>query len=303
MCPFVRSPFADSRLVPTTGHGGYLGQLAAPVARVLLVSLPALLGSDVGAQQPPGSSPELITDRPDQTESATVVPYGTVQVETGWLWTEDEEGGLELSTEERLGTLVRLGVARRVELRLGWVGEVDEELRLRGRPTGRVSGVGDAELGAKIGLADERGARPQAALLVGVGLPVGDGEITSDRYDPSFRFSLAHTLTEHVSFGYNLGMTWSSVPGEGPPGVRETLSFVNYTAALGFGLSKRWGAFVEVFGDLPVDAPGGDAHSVDGGVTYLVRNNLQLDVSGGIGLSGSAPDQILSVGLSVRLPR
>lgn len=122
-------------------------------------------------------------------------------------------------------------------------------------------------------------------------------------FPPSFRFSLAHTLTERISLGYNLGMTWSSEPGEGPPEVRETLSFVNYTAALGFGLSERWGALVEVFGDLPVDAPGGDAHSVDGGVTYLVRDHLQLDVSGGVGLSAAAPDELLSVGLSVRLPR
>ena len=42
----------------------------------------------------PGSAsaqtPDLVTDRPDQTESATVVLRGLVQVETGYLFARDD---------------------------------------------------------------------------------------------------------------------------------------------------------------------------------------------------------------------
>lgn len=250
--------------------------------------------------QEPEAVPELVTDRPDQTESATVVPPGLVQLETGALWTRDDQGRLSVDTTEAPGTLLRIGLVPKVELRLGWAGDVEEEAEISGRDIGEVSGLGDAEVGAKVHLARERGRRPRTALLVGVSVPVGDDEVSSERFDPSFRFAFAHTLTERISLGYNVGMAWSSELTA--PEERETFSFGQYTAALGFGLSERWGAFVEVFGDVPVDAPGGTESSVDGGFTFLVREHLQLDVSAGVGLSESAPDEFLGLGLSVRLP-
>ena len=34
-------------------------------------------------------APDLVTDRPDQTESSAVVPLGFAQIETGYLYTRD----------------------------------------------------------------------------------------------------------------------------------------------------------------------------------------------------------------------
>ena len=162
------------------------------------------------------------------------------------------------------------------------------------------SGAGDAAAGVKVALAAEQGRRPESALLVHVGLPVGASEITSDRFDPSWRLSFAHTLSERLSFGYNLGMAWASE--ETAPGTVETFSFGEYTAALGIGLGDRLGAFVELFGEIPIDAPGGAAHLFDGGFTYLLRPNLQLDLAGGVGLTDDAPDWFVGAGVSWRWP-
>ena len=49
---------------------------------MILLSLPIL------AQE---ERPELITDRPDATESPSVVPQGALQIETGALFTSFEE--------------------------------------------------------------------------------------------------------------------------------------------------------------------------------------------------------------------
>ncbi|MBI2071420.1 MAG: transporter [Gemmatimonadetes bacterium] len=63
----------------------------------------------------------------------------------------------------------------------------------------------------------------------------------------------------------------------------------------------RWRQFAETFGSLP--AGDGDAgHHVDGGFTFLVRDNLQLDLSFGRGIAG-ASDWFVGAGVSVRLPR
>lgn len=246
----------------------------------------ALAAPGVRGQPPPPG--ELVTDRPDQTESAEVVAPGWVQVEAGWLHTRDESDGLRSETDEVPGTLVRIGLAERLELRLGWAGWIEEEVEGRG---GRsvAEGGGDLELGGKLVLWEERGRRPRGALLAAVNLPTGAAALTSDRYDPSLRLSLAHSLPRDLSLGYNLEVSRG-----------EEGSVVAYTAALGIGLTERLGAFVELFGDLPADAPGGPAHSADGGWTFLLTEDLQLDLAGGVGLSREAPDWFVGLGISAR---
>ena len=69
------------------------------------------------------------------------------------------------------------------------------------------------------------------------------------------------------------------------------------------GLSERAGLFVEVFGDIPFNATGGPRNSFDGGLTFLIRDNLQIDGAAGVGLSDSADDWSVGLGITVRLPR
>lgn len=261
-------------------------------------------GLPATAQDTPLSPvPDLVTDRPDQTESPVVVPSGLVQVESGFTFTRHEEGPFETQVLEGPGTLIRVGLDGRTELRVGWDGWIEEEVDSDdGRfAEGTRDGVGDGEVGVKVGIRSEAGPWPETALLVGLSLPVGDEPFSSDRFDPAIRLAFGHTLTERLSLGYNLGMEWSSEPGE--ERVRETFSRFVYTVALGTTLTERLGAFVELFGAEPVDAPAGSEVSVDGGLTYLVRPNLQLDLSAGAGLNEEAPDGFVAAGLSYRWPR
>ena len=71
--------------------------------------------------------------------------------------------------------------------------------------------------------------------------------------------------------------------------------------ALSRSLGERLGAFVEYFADIEESAS--DQHSLDGGFTWLARDDLQLDLSAGIGLNDEAPDFFVAAGVSWRLPR
>ncbi len=86
--------------------------------------------------------PELVTDRPDQTESSVVVPPGYVQVETGWSLSRHQEGGIRTNTHTFPGTLFRIGALDRMELRLGYGGALWEQTREAGQSTNS-SGSGD----------------------------------------------------------------------------------------------------------------------------------------------------------------
>ena len=252
------------------------------------------------AGKKPSPEPELVTDRPDQTESSVVILPGYVQLETGWTFSHNDADGLRSETHEFPGTLVRAGVVDRVEFRLGWSGGIWEESRVGGQRT-NLSGAGDMEVGTKLYFWEEQGWIPEVALLAGISLPVGAEELSSQRSEPTFRVSLSHTLSDRVSLGYNLGATWESNLDE--TSRRDRLSLFNYTAALGIGLTERAGMFVEVFGDVPFHESGGSANSFDGGLTYLLRDNVQLDAAVGVGASDEAGDWFAGLGLSVRLPR
>jgi hypothetical protein len=266
--------------------------LAAPAVfalALLVLAAPAAAQAPASSAAPAPPAPELVTDRPDQTESAAVVPPGLVQLETG-LDAAREGGDPETETTALGSTLVRIGLLEGLELRLGWGGWEREE-----QGGAAVEGAADAELGLKVGLCEARGARPQAALIAGVSLPVGERGRSSERHDPALRLAFAHDLPAGVGLGYNLGMAWSGEE-----------SRLEYTATLGFELSERLGAFVELFGDAPVDASaGGDgpAHAADAGLTLLLNPRLQLDVAAGAGLSDEAPDRFVTAGVSIRWPR
>ena len=47
----------------------------------------------------------------------------------------------------------------------------------------------------------------------------------------------------------------------------------------------------------------GTAHSFDGGLTFLICNNFQLDIFVGTGISELADDWTVGTGLSFRLPQ
>lgn len=227
---------------------------------------------------------EMVTDRPDATESSSVIKPGFIQAELGWLYTKSGD----IKTHELPQTLFRIGVVDRVELRLGWGGYQNAT------SAGGADGVGDFELGAKVYIAEEQGGLPEIALLGGISVPSGDDDVSSNEVDPAFRFSFSHTLSDTFSLGYNLGAEWATEDG-------STLSSFVYTAALGAGLTESIGAYVEFFGDVGMSASG-EAHSFDGGFTYLLRENLQLDAFAGVGLSDDADDWFVGTGMSFRFP-
>ena len=86
-------------------------------------------------------------------------------------------------------------------------------------------------------------------------------------------------------------------------GELTTLSFAEWTVALGIGATDRLAFFTELFGATGLSASGGPENAFDGGLTYLVRDNLQLDAAAGVGLSDAALDWFGLVGISYRWPR
>ncbi|WP_230401597.1 transporter [Hanstruepera ponticola] len=233
----------------------------------------------------------LETDRPDATEASSTVPQGYLQVETGGFYQTFEKNQIKTENFTYNTTLVRYGLSDNFELRLGW--NLQEDVtHINGQKLDNVlSGFSPLLLGMKVYITEEKGWIPEISLIGHVFLPL----TASTDYRPEttgvdFRFSLAHTLSEKSSLGYNLGMAWGNDSPEA--------SYI-YTIAYGYSISEKFGAYVELYGDLPEDSQAN--HLWDAGLTYLVSNDLQLDMSFGTSIT-EGQDLLLSAGLSFRLP-
>ena len=64
---------------------------------------------------------------------------------------------------------------------------------------------------------------------------------------------------------------------------------------------KQLGGFIELYGYFSEGYE--PNHFIDGGLTYRILNNLQVDLSAGTQYSDDVSDFFIGGGLSVRLPR
>lgn len=235
--------------------------------------------------------PELVTDRPDQTESTEIIPVGSLQLETGFLFETLKEPEFTHNMYTYNSSLLRYGLLENFELRLGFeiLGE-ETESNLSGN-SGITSGLGPIQTGFKIKIADESGCWPAVAFLGSLSFPFTAEEAFETEYSAGgMRFAFANSLSESLSLGYNLGAEWDGFTGV--PGYF-------YSMALGVAVTDEIGIFAESYGLIPEE--GEAEHLVDAGFTFLLAPNFQFDISGGLGLQ-NAVDGFFSAGFSWRIP-
>jgi hypothetical protein len=279
------------------GSAGQTLAASIGIAAVLIGAAPAMSAPDDSRPEPP----EMVTDRPDATESAVVVPRGYYQFELGWTHSEYEDEGIKDVVDSFPELLVRIGLSRRVELRAGFDGYEWEEVGSSGTEIESREGITDTNLGVKVGLFEEKGALPQMAVLATLNFPTGAEEFTESRVLPELRMAFSNTLTERLSLGYNVGAFWFKE--ERADGTETTSSSAIWSVSLGVGITEWLSGYVEALGNPVLSALGSTSSAVDGGLTYLVRPNIQLDLAGGTGISGDAPDWFAGLGVSFRVPR
>ena len=232
----------------------------------------------------------IVTDRPDATEASSTVGKGILQFETGGLYTSFEDNGTKTEDYTYNTMLIRYGILENFELRLGW-NFIEGITSINGTKLDNVtSGLTPLLLGMKVDIANEDGAMPEIALIGHV-FPVFSA---STDYRPEytgidFRFSLSHTLSEKSSLGYNIGAQWGNDSPE---------AAAIYTLAYGYSITKKWGFYAEVYGDMPED--GKANHFWDAGFTYLANNNLQFDTYFGRSFT-EGQDILIGLGLSYRI--
>ncbi len=224
-------------------------------------------------------SQELITDRPDFTESANAVPWRTVQVETG----------IEYGTFNSTSTLsypivlTRFGLGKQLEVRFGFSGWHQVSVNNQSETF-----LNDVLIESKYQLTAETANIPMAILLVST-LPTGDEEVSAGDAEIGLKYACSYDINESLSVGANIGAITALRDSD-----NEMVSLASI--AMGMGITKKTSAFLEVFAEIPEQTAWEPV--VDGGLTYLITPLAQADVYVGKGLNKHADNWIVGLGFS-----
>lgn len=248
-------------------------KIKLPLLLIVFVNVHTLIKA-----QSPGP---IQTDRPDQTETPYTVPVNHFQMETGLSF---EQTDPDVQSFSDPSILFKYGLNDHFEL-----GIITEFATLKTKET--ISGLTPITLRFKEKITDEKGLLPITSFIGYLSVPNwASKEFKSTYFAPAFRFTMQHTLSQKFTLSYNLGAEWN---GETPEP-----AFI-YTLTTGYSISDKFGAYVEVYGFAPQSSKAD--HRFDGGLNFLLKENILLDISGGAGITENAPDYYMALGFSFRL--
>ena len=202
---------------------------------------------------------QISTDRPDQTEGTHVLRNGDFQIESGWTFNSDRGS---------LNNLLRIGTFKGIELRFSTnLISGHEDM------TGLFPSLDNLEFGAKFKILDKKETLTKISFLSHLSVST---EYSDNSGGLLNRILVSHELSESFELAYNLGYTKYFEQDNG-------LVVYSLVVAKSFG---NFGAFVEIFGE--------SYSSWDLGITYLIKDNLQADISYGQGINNEL--SYLSIG-------
>ena len=220
----------------------------------------------------PAMTQTIETDRPDQTEAATLVPAGGIQLEAGvagWTSGDASTTGYTLPT-----ALLRYGLNDRFELRVvGQRDQMQSNFIDMEEPWMTASAW---DLGAKV--AGWNSDASQMCLLAHYRFRPGaiDGG--------QVRLNVSKPLGTHFSIGTNIGMVWEWATKD-----QAAVGEVEYTLALGYDVTETLYAYVEAFG-------AGGGLQGDAGLAWRPDPLSQFDVS--MGWTDGSGQSYVAVGWS-----
>ncbi len=226
---------------------------------------------------------EIVTDRPDQTESSITLEKKSFQIESG-ISIENSNNKNKVSVFGP-STLLRYGLTNNIELR--FVSQYEStKIGLAGLDK-KYKGFNDLEIGAKVQLLKKDDVNTEIAFLSHVIVPTANSNITTNSVGVINKLAISHSISNKIGLGYNIGYDFV-----------EKYSTLTYSLALGFSLSDTIGFYIEPYGLW------GEQNyfesNFDAGLTFLVNYNFQFDVSYGKGINNNM--EYLSAGFSWKIP-
>ncbi|WP_186775870.1 transporter [Rubripirellula tenax] len=158
------------------------------------------------------------------------------------------------------------------------------------------AGSDDLYLGFKIGLTSQNGVLPEMAIIPQMTVPTASSDRTEDEVLAGLNWLYGWDINDFLSAAGStrFNRAIDEVTADGYTEWAQSWT-------LGYSLAERVGAYTEYYGFYPSGADtASPEHYFNGGVTYLINNDMRWDIRGGTGLNDEADDYFFGTGLSIR---
>ncbi|NME67422.1 transporter [Flammeovirga aprica] len=231
--------------------------------KILLFLLSAFSISHVTFAQ---FSETISSDRPGQTYSASTLGKHVFQIQTGFNYTEGRNGVENKNIKSN--TFLRFALSERFDIE-ALVNYSKDEIRTQGETIVVGDGFSDTELGFKYSVLRNDGWIPSMAFQGRVLTRLVDKDYERTSAGMLMNIATQNQINDWLAYNMNLGVTF---PRRGTSKYILPATF-NFSASI----SPKWGAFIELYGNLNDFEP-----SVDGGLSYLITDDFMLDLYGGM---------------------
>lgn len=234
---------------------------------------------------------EMATDRPDVTEASSTVGSGVLQIEAGYTYLQDRNGGTVNRSHSFPETLFRYGTP------VDWL-----ELRFatnvshQKAATNSFTGLEDLYFGAKLGLTLQDGVKPEMALVPQMTVPSGATALTSGKVLPGVNWLYGWDVTDVVTTAGSTQFNFAVDDNSG-----NTYTEWTQTWTVGYSLHDQIGAYTEWFAFVPHSSESAQTeHYANCGMTFKMTEDVQWDIRTGMGLNDAAADWFTGVGMAIR---
>jgi hypothetical protein len=239
---------------------------------------------------------EMLTDRPDTTESPYTVDAGHFQVELSLIeYAHDRQRGVTTDTIAALPSNVKVGLLNNVDLQLVFAPYVNQRIKVAGA-SARNDGFGDTIVRLKANFFGNDGGAVAVGIMPYVKSPTAANDLGNGRVEGGLILPLAVQLPAGFDLGTMLEIDVLRNAANNGYGTG-----LLHTATLGHAIFGKLSGYVEYAGTTFVRAGSSYLAVVGTGLTYGIGEDVQFDVGANFGISHSANDYNVFVGLSFRI--
>jgi hypothetical protein len=244
---------------------------------------------------------EMVTDRPDKTESPSTVDAGHVQLEMDLaFFTYDrhnpERADIRVREWSFANTNIRLGVLSNLELNLiipVYTNRRTDDRVAHTRSTN--GGFGDLTVRAKVNFWGNDGGKTAFGAIPFLKVPTNGDDLGNHAVEGGLILPLALELPGE----WGLGLMTEVDINQDSEGSGYHAEWIN-SATLSHKIFGPLGGFVEFFSQVSAERATPWVGTFDAGLTYAVSKNIQLDAGANLGLTRAADDLNFFIGISWR---
>lgn len=229
----------------------------------------------------------IASDRPGQAFGPNSLGKHVIQSQTGVDFGGYSSLGNATGSSQTPNTFIRYGISERIDLHTSWAYN-NQTFENNGFKSS-INGLNYSSVGTRLNVFEGENNIPAIAVFASVKLPLLAKAYNFDNIAPRLLVIAGGSLSEKFSYTVNLGIDFDG-NGTRPSGL--------YVANVGYSISSKFSTFIENYGNFGSNY---FDHRFDAGFGYLINNNIQLDIYGGMGKNDDTTDYFTSIGVSWRI--